>query len=210
MIPYKAPGFQIKAFNCPHCNAYANQIWYSFRYFSPRSSTVDMPELLRATCVHCGKFTLWLDGKMIYPENTGVPLPNADLNADLKEDYTEARNIVTKSPRGAAALLRLCIQKLCRQLGEKGSNINDDIANLVKKGLAKEIQQSLDIVRVVGNNAVHPGQIDLRDDIDLAMNLFELINIIADVMITQKKEITRLYESLPKSQQDAIEERDGK
>ena len=39
----------------------------------------------------------------------------------------------------------------CGHLGESGKNINDDIAALVKKGLNLMIQQSLDVVRVIGN-----------------------------------------------------------
>ncbi|WP_424033423.1 DUF4145 domain-containing protein [Methylocella sp.] len=49
------------------------------------------------------------------------------------------------------------MQKLCVELGEKGKNIDDDIANLVKKGLSPELQQALDILRVIGNEAVHHG-----------------------------------------------------
>ena len=145
---------------------------------------------------------------MIYPEDSGVQPPNPDLRDDIKEDYLEAKGIANKSPRGATALLRLSIQKLCEQLGEKGKNINNDIANLAKKGLPPKIQQALDIVRVIGNNAVHPGQIDIRDDRDSAMKLFELINLIADVMITQPKQVEKLYESLPKSKREAIQKRD--
>lgn len=106
-------------------------------------------------------------------------------------------------------MLRLAIQKLCEELGEKGEHINADIASLVSKGLPLEIQQALDIVRVVGNNAVHPGEINLNDTPEIASKLFELINVIANVMITQKKEIKELFESLPDSQIEAIERRDN-
>ncbi len=129
---------------------------------------------------------------------------------DIKADYEEARDILSQSPRGAAALLRLCIQKLCKHLGKPGTNINDDIGALVKDGLSPKVQKSLDIVRVVGNNAVHPGQIDLRDDLQTANMLFGLVNLIADVMITQPKHVDELFNSVvPDSQKDAIARRDG-
>ena len=60
-------------------------------------------------------------------------------------------------------------------LGEKGKKIDDDIASLVRKGLEPDIQQALDVVRVTGNNAVHPGQIILEDDKATAVALFELV-----------------------------------
>jgi hypothetical protein len=96
-------------------------------------------------------------------------------------------------------------------LGESGKNINDDIASLVKKGLPVQIQKALDIVRVVGNESVHPGQIDLNDNQEIANKLFDLINIIAQVMITQPKEISALYENIiPDDKKEAIEKRDNK
>jgi hypothetical protein len=63
------------------------------------------------------------------------------------------------SPRGAAVLLRLAIHKLCKHLGESGENLYDDIASLVEKGLSPTIQKYLDVVRVIGNEAVHHGNI---------------------------------------------------
>jgi hypothetical protein len=115
------------------------------------------------------------------------------------------------SPRGAAALLRLAIQKLCKHLGGTGENINSDIANLVKNGLPAKLQQALDSVRVIGNNAVHPGQIDLKDDVDTAHKLFAFINIICDNQITQPKQISEFYEEkIPDNLKDAIAKRDGK
>jgi len=209
MIPYKPPQSGEKAFNCPHCNAYASQTWSNV-WAQPlgSGSITDIPDLEMAFCFSCKNYTLWRSQKMLYPEDSGVQPPNPDLRDDIKEDYLEAKSIANKSPRGAAALLRLCIQKLCKQLGEKGENLNIDIANLVKKGLPVGIQQALDIVRVIGNNAVHPGQIDIKDDRDTAMKLLDLINLIAAVMITQPKQVEELYNSLPKSERDKIQRRD--
>ena len=117
--------------------------------------------------------------------------------------------IVDVSPRGAAALLRLCIQKLCKQLGEPGKNINDDIKSLVSKGLDPRVQQMMDALRIFGNNAVHPGEIDLRDDRELADKLFLLVNMIAEIMITQPKAISEIYSRIGPNQLAAIEKRDG-
>src|SRR4051812_34965142 len=108
-----------------------------------------------------------------------------------------------RRPRGAAALLRLSIQKLCKQLGEKGKNIDEDIASLVSKGLNPRLQRSLDIVRVIGNEAVHPGTLDLRDDKETALKLFGLVNLIVDAMISQPKREDELYEDLPVAKREA-------
>jgi Domain of unknown function (DUF4145) len=109
----------------------------------------------------------------------------------VRRDFAEARLIFLQSPRGAAALLRLAVQKLCAVLGELGKNINDDIASLVRKGLSVQVQQALDTVRVVGNDAVHLGQIDLNDDPTTAASLFELINMIVDEMISNRRKLKK-------------------
>ncbi|USI88072.1 hypothetical protein LZ086_01570 [Acinetobacter johnsonii] len=72
------------------------------------------------------------------------------------------------------------------------------------------MQQALDLLRVVGNNAVHPGQIDLDDNNDIAMKLFHLLNYIANEMITKPKELDFLYSSIiPEETKQHIKERDG-
>jgi hypothetical protein len=131
------------------------------------------------------------------------------LPDEIIHDFEEARSILGESPRGAAALLRLCIQKLCVHLGEKGKNIDDDIAILVKKGLNPLVQKSLDIVRVIGNESVHPGVINLKDDRDIAFDLLVLINSITDQMITHPKNVEALYKKLPEGKRKAIEKRDA-
>ncbi len=70
------------------------------------------------------------------------------------------------------------------------------------------VQQALDVVRVVGNEAVHPGTLDLRDDRDIAMQLFGLVNAIVDQTITHPKTVRELYAKLPDAKRQAIEQRD--
>ncbi|WP_210409489.1 DUF4145 domain-containing protein, partial [Leptospira levettii] len=140
-----------------------------------------------------------------------IEKPNEDLNEEIKSIYLEAAKIVTDSPKGATALLRLALQKLMIQIGKNGKDINKDIGELVKEGLSPKVQQSLDLLRVVGNHAVHPGQIDFDDDENIALNLFKILNYIAEELITKPKEINSLYESIiPEETKKHIKERDKK
>ena len=105
-------------------------------------------------------------------------------------------------------MIRLAIQMLCKCLGKSGKNLNDDIRDLVADGLDRRIQKSLDIVRVIGNNAVHPGQIDLMDNRATAESLFGLLNLIAEKMISEPKHVDEIYAGLPESARKAIDKRD--
>ncbi|MEO7859894.1 MAG: DUF4145 domain-containing protein [Nitrospirales bacterium] len=166
--------------------------------------------LFLSKCFNCSKFAVWVHDQLVHPTAIGAPLPNPDLPPDVFRDYQEAGRIVGESPRGAAALLRLAIQKLCLELGEKGERIDDDIASLVKKGLIPTVQKAMDIVRVIGNEAVHPGILDLRDDRDTAIKLFKLVNIISEQMISNPKHVEEIYGQLPEGKRKAIEKRDSK
>jgi hypothetical protein len=161
-----------------------------------------------SACYSCDGFTVWVDGKIVYPTSMSVVEPHEMMPIAVKGDFEEAGAIVNLSPRGAAALARLCIQKLVLELGEKGSNLNDDIGNLVKKGLEIEVQQALDVVRVVGNNAVHPGTIDLKDDKETALTLLALINMIVERRIAGPKKLLGLFAGLPPNALQQIETRD--
>jgi len=149
---------------------------------------------------------------ILYPTTNlaSIPLSSPDMPEEVTNDYNEARAIFGNSPRSSAALLRLAIQKLCKNLGEPGENLNDDIGALVAKGLSIQIQQALDIIRVIGNNAVHPGEIDLHEEKETVLKLFEIINFIVNQMITQPQEIARIYNKLPEGPKKAIEQRSQK
>ena len=163
-----------------------------------------------AQCFNCNNISIWVYKSLIFPSAKSGDQANADIPSHIRLDYDEARSICTISPRGAAALLRLCIQKLCVYLGEPGKNLNSDIASLVSKGLNPTVQKALDIVRVVGNEAVHPGVMDLKDDYATVSRLFGLVNVITEQMITLPAHVKSLYETLPEDKRKAIEERDNK
>jgi hypothetical protein len=162
----------------------------------------------------CGKIAIWIStgekvGQMVYPGVTTAPLPIDQMPDSVKQIYDEARQVFENSPRAAAGLLRLSIQVLMPHLGENNDNLNTAIGNLVKKGLPAIIQQALDSLRVIGNNAVHPGQIEVNDDRDTALALFHILNTIIDRTIVQEKRIADVYEKLPPSAKKQIEQRDA-
>lgn len=161
-------------------------------------------------CFNCNELSLWIDDRLIYPVSGSSVPPNKDMPADIKRDYDEASSILDLSPRGSAALLRLAIQKLCIELGQPGKRINDDIKSLVSNGLSLVVQQALDTVRVIGNSAVHPGQIDIRDDRQTAESLFMLVNLIVEKMISEPKNVQAMYDSLPGNLIQGIKDRDKK
>ncbi|HLL72812.1 MAG TPA: DUF4145 domain-containing protein [Pyrinomonadaceae bacterium] len=203
---YYPPTFDEQQFHCIHCNVFARQTWADLYI---HSGTVTNCGFRSSQCFHCKNRVFWYDGRMIVPDESPVEPHHPDLPADCVGEYQEARSIFSRSPRAAAALLRLCIQKLLPHLGESGENINNDIKSLVAKGLPPLVQKALDYCRVVGNNAVHPGEIDINDTPEIGQNLFRMINFIVEDRITRPREVEELYNQLPEGSRNAIQKRDG-
>jgi hypothetical protein len=192
-------------------NAIKTFLRYSKDIFPTQLNSALPSSLSIAQCHSCNNFTLWVDKKIVYPRSIPIDIPNSDMEDSIKDLYDEARTIVFDSPKGATALLRLALQKLLIQLGKDGKNINNNIKELVTEGLHPTIQKALDLVRVIGNNAVHPGEINFDDNKEIAFKLFKIINLIAEDMITKKKEIDSLYDELiPNETKQHIEQRDSK
>ncbi|MGO4699790.1 DUF4145 domain-containing protein [Dyella sp. 2RAB6] len=170
---------------------------------------MELHNVFVSRCHRCDQIAIWVYDKLIYPSKQAAVVPNADLDPEIQDDFNEARQIVHLSPRGAAALLRLALQKLCAQLGEPNKKIDTAIANLVARGLDPTLQKALDSVRVIGNEAVHPGELDLRDDKETALLLFDLLNLIAEQMLTRPKAVQGLYDRIPQAKRDGIDARDA-
>lgn len=207
MQKYYPSKYKATNFNCTYCGVYSVQEWSSFYYYTPGGAKAH-EKLVFCVCKHCHQWSYWFDGRMIIPAEAPVPLPHPDMPSVCLSEYNEARGVVSISPRAAVALLRLALQKLMVELGESGKNINDDIGNLVRKGLSPMVQQALDFCRVVGNNAVHPGELDINDTPEVAYSIFEMINFIVEDRISRPKQIEELYSRLPEGARKAIEKRD--
>lgn len=218
-MTYIAPKFFTKSFTCPHCGTLCMQTWSSttidysiqretYHFLEDISSNDNILGL--CTCSNCRQYSLWLDNKMIVPWDSNAPLPIESMPQNVKDVYNEARNIYSISPRASAALLRLALQILCKELGGKGEKINEDIALLNEKGLPPKVYRGLDYVRVIGNNAVHPGEINLNDNPQITLFLFHIINIIVETMIDHELVMEELFASLSPTIHNGILKREHK
>ena len=211
---YIAPEIELASYTCPHCNTISQMDKDHHRFDKDViASRGGMPTFKNRLTIHrcqcCGKKIIWIDDNYVYPDII-AEAANADMPDSVKQLYDEAGLVYNKSPRAACALLRLAVDRLCNELGENDRDINKNIGALVEKGLPKSIQQALDVVRVVGNKAVHPGQISFDvDDKGTAIMLMRLLNIIVERMISEPKEIGSLYQELPESVKESIEKRDN-
>jgi Domain of unknown function (DUF4145) len=171
---YVAPEPHRPSFTCPKCETLCTQVKQRLYSKISPAGYAENKKTWFTKCMNCDSTLLWHDGKIVDPPVSAAPHPHHDLPEEFVADYEEARAIVGRSPRGAAALLRYIMDGLTIKLREaKGGSLHDRIGWLIKhKNVSPMAQQSLDAVRVIGANAVHPLTMDLSDDVDLATKLF--------------------------------------
>lgn len=236
---FEAPGWNKLAYHCPHCGVLTDQrqidLWKIDEnqperkawvaggkaksleqgpHESPNKADLRKFRKLRIReCWNCNEYTIfWLQGdnQQIYPKKSGAPHPNDGMPDDVKRDFKEARLVVEESPRAAAALLRLALQRLVDHLDVEEGTLNQRIGYLVEEGrINTRIQRALDSVRVIGNESVHPGVMDMDDNRHSALSLFKLVNAIVEETIGREQMIDDIYESLPDNKRDGIENRDS-
>lgn len=188
-----------ESFTCPHCGVLSKQEWHGRSFQFGRYSNHTGNQLRTAKCQHCLQSSVWVLEKMCYPKTGSAPFPNPEMPEAVRKIYAEAASISTTSPKASAAMLRLAVQALCKELGESGKYMDFDIKELVNKGLPMIVQQSLEHVKVIGDYAVHPGQIN-DDSEDVSDRLFELLNVMVEYMITLPNKVNGLYGDLPRQQ----------
>ena len=219
---YYPPEYRKKEFNCAHCKVFAHQTWISnlrgelvnvMTLNSPNNPSEELspPGLFAASkCAYCNKWSIWIEESLVYPVQIIVEDPNDDMPDEVKELYIESAQVLPTSPRAAAVLLRFGLQILLGAVGGGGKNINNNIKKIVESGVDRETQRALDILRVFGNSGAHPEEIKLDENPDLVYEMYELMNIVTDRLITRKNKIDELYDILPEKKKDYIKSRDSK
>ena len=142
---------------------------------------------------------------MILPEGGTGERADPEMPEGVRAVYEEARTIAQKSPRAAAALLRQSVEMLCRELCEvpqgKQVKLNEMIKTLKEEGRVKGATvEALEMVRVVGNDAVHAGMIDLEEDGSLLEGLFGCVNKVVDDAIGEPKRQETLLQKIPEEE----------
>ncbi|KAA6405505.1 hypothetical protein DPQ22_04145 [Candidatus Tokpelaia sp.] len=228
---YSVPEFNKTAFNCPHCGAFAEQKWSELRcdIFAHQNdwelgrtlellknkgySELDAAHMryeqaggiFAAICAHCKKYSYWLERKMLWPAASTIEMPNPDMPEECQKLYMEARIIAGQSPRAAAALLRLCVEKFILALGGTEKKLADGIQALIDNGKISQAEQEyLHICRLIGNDAVHPREISLSDSPEIVLPLFRFLNILVQRTISAEKERSNFIAGLPSNIQQKI------
>lgn len=224
------------SFNCPRCGALAAQTFNELRFQQGNSfSSVADPTIRewngsnwdeidlrwsRSVCFACKKSALWTGRKLVFPDPAAAgpdmaPERSADLPPMVATLYDEAAAVLPHSRRAAAALCRAAMEQLAKQLTSElppAVKLDGRLVAL-SKTVSTATLQALNIVRHVGNTALH-GEKDGdgsavmyldEDDSSIAEVFFLAINALADEKITQPRRIQDLYETLPETIRNTFE-----
>lgn len=208
MVTSTPAKFRENSFSCPICGVYSMQFFTDLKKLDWEQKVYDTDAVL-SQCLKCDGKLLWWEGSIVHPKVTTAPFHHEDMPDNVARTYEEARQVFEISPTASCALLRLALEKLTVSLGYTKGSLDNRIGMMVSAGLSTNVQEALDVVRVIGNHAVHPGQIDLEDDRETAGALFELLNYIVERLITEPAKIGKLFDALPEKARKAISSRDA-
>jgi hypothetical protein len=138
-----------------------------------------------------------------------VYLSQAGYDAYFFQDANVLEERLRENPPHILVFSTVALQGTLSEFVPHVQAINDDIKFIVAKGVSTEVQRALDICRVAGNNAAHPGELNIEDTPEIAHMMFKMINFLVAELITRPNEINAMFDQLPQGARDAIEKRDA-
>jgi Domain of unknown function (DUF4145) len=167
----------------------------------------DVQNVSISYCFNCNEMCLWVCDQLVWPKRVESPEPKLQALPDVRRDDDEASQTLDASPRGAAALLRLALDKVCKELGESRESPKDDMASFVQEDVDARAQKVLEAMCIIESNATPPGQIGVGDNRAAAETLSGLVNLICEKMIMEPRHLQAVYTKLREGALNAMERR---
>ena len=138
-------------------------------------------------CNSCEEYAIWVNDRIVYPQAI-IRIPKDDMPDQIKTFYRQASSISSQCPPASAALLRTVLEMLCTELNYTEGSLKQRIEKMKNDGkIDDELHDAMQSVRIVGNNAVHAGQIEVDDSKEVVKVLFEIIDDITLDLFTKPK-----------------------
>ena len=148
--------------------------------------------------------------RLIRPKASNRPPAPPEVPQEFVEDYYEACLVLADSPKASAALSRRCLQHILREKAKvKKGNLSSEIQQVLDSGqLPSYLEESIDVIRNVGNFAAHPiksnstGEIVPVEPGEAEWNL-EVIEMLFDFCFVQPERIKQKRDALNQKLKDA-------
>ena len=201
-------------FQCFHCKITTQNQWRALESkdilgITHYTALEELENFKISICYNCRGIAMWHNDKTIFPNISHQPPAHAEMPEEIKLIYQEAATISRLSPRASCALMRHALEELVKNIGYK-DHLFDSIGQMYKEGLIDDtIKDSLDIVRLTGNDSLHSNQIDMNDQTNVDY-MFILINEIVETLIALPKRRKDMLEKFGQNRLDSIKNRDSK
>jgi hypothetical protein len=167
----------------------------------------DVQNISISYCFNCNEICLWVVDQMVWPGCATGPEPKLHASPHVRRETEEASPTLDASPRGAAALLRLAMEKLCKELSDSEESPRPEIAPLFQDEVDARVQKVLDAMRIIESNAIPPDHVGVGDTRATAETLSGLVNLICEKMIIEPRHLQALYAKVRDDAQSALEQR---
>lgn len=147
---------------------------------------------------------------MVYPVQVRLgSAAHDDMPPQVRELYEEAAAVAVVSPRAGAAFARVTVERLIKHLDPdalRSAMLEQRIARIKRQGISTSLGRMLDVVRVVGNGAVHvkdePNDLvvlvlDDEQGPEFVNLLLQVTNDLVDELITKSRIVEELWEKIP-------------
>jgi hypothetical protein len=160
-----------------------NALTYEYQRH-PHPLKAKMANLHISNCHSCNGFSLWVGGLLVFPTKI-------DKTPELvEEELEEAAAILNEFPRGATALMRVCIQKLVPLLEDNGKELNQRVSSLVRKGLEMEMQQAKEVLQVLRSDPTQLNPLEPQADRETALRFLDSLKEVLERRMSQNRDET--------------------